>query len=139
MNRPTALNHAVQTADEWLRDLGEAHEEFHDRERGYAALRAVLHNLRNRLTVDEAAHLGAQLPTLIRGVYFGSWKPSQQPGKERHAEPFIEGIMRELNRPPAYCEMATRAVFQLLREKVPGGEIDDVKQMLPQEIRRYWP
>ncbi len=138
MNRPTAINHAVQTADEWLRDLGAAHEEFADRERGYAALRAVLHHLRDRLTVEEAAQLGAQLPTLIRGVYFGSWKPSRQPVRERHAEQFIDAVMRELNRPPAYCEEAVRAVFGLLGARIPAGEIEDVKHMLPEEVRRYW-
>ena len=35
----------------------------------YRVLRAVLHALRDRVTVDVAAKFAAQLPTLLRGVY----------------------------------------------------------------------
>jgi uncharacterized protein (DUF2267 family) len=50
--------------------LSEVDEELggEDRECAYRALRAVLHALRDRLTVDVSAKLAAQLPTLIRGV-----------------------------------------------------------------------
>src|SRR5690606_28951800 len=40
------------------------------RNHSYDALRAVLHALRDRLTVDECADLAAQLPLLVRGVYY---------------------------------------------------------------------
>ncbi len=40
-----------------------------DRHRAYMALRAVLHALRDRLTVEEAAQLAAGLPMLLRGLF----------------------------------------------------------------------
>jgi uncharacterized protein (DUF2267 family) len=38
-----------------------------DKYRTYRLLRATLHALRDRLPAQEAVHLGAQLPMLIRG------------------------------------------------------------------------
>jgi uncharacterized protein (DUF2267 family) len=40
------------------------------RNMSYAALRPVLHALRDRLTVQEAADLAAQLPLLVKGIFF---------------------------------------------------------------------
>ena len=66
----------VDKANRLLRDIEEANGWPKERRKqSYAALRAVLHRLRDRLSVDGAAHLGAQLPTLIRGVYYDGWKP----------------------------------------------------------------
>ena len=47
------------------------------RNQSYTALRAVLHALRDRLTVEESAQFAAQLPMLIRGLYYGGWDPSR--------------------------------------------------------------
>ncbi|MET7663601.1 DUF2267 domain-containing protein [Streptomyces sp. NPDC005356] len=33
------------------------------------------------MSVDEIAHFGAQLPTLIRGIYYDSWRSSETPVK----------------------------------------------------------
>ncbi len=58
----------LQKTHIWLKDLMEELW-WDDQHRAYLALRATLHALRDRLTVDEAVHLGAQLPIIIRGFY----------------------------------------------------------------------
>ena len=40
------------------------------RNQSYAALRSVLQTLRERLTVEETAQFAAQLPMLVRGLYY---------------------------------------------------------------------
>jgi Uncharacterized conserved protein (DUF2267) len=59
----------VQTTNAWLNEIIEIIGP--DRHRAYRVLAAVLHSLRDRLTVNEAAQLGAQLPILLRGIYYG--------------------------------------------------------------------
>jgi uncharacterized protein (DUF2267 family) len=106
----------------------------------YQALRAVLHCLRDRLTTDEAAQLGDQLPMLIRGIYYEAWRPAGKPQKVRSREEFLAWIGARL---PATRlidrEDAARAVFQVLENHVSAGEIHDVVQSLPKEIRALWP
>src|SRR5205085_622817 len=86
-----------------------------DRHRAYHALRAVLHCLRDRLTVDEAAQLGDQLPMLVRGIYYEAWHPAGKPEKIRSREEFLAKIHTHFPKArPINPEDAARAVFQVL-------------------------
>lgn len=126
----------------WLKDLM---EELHwdDRHRAYMALRATLHALRDRLTVEEATDLGAQLPMLIRGIYYEGWNPSKTPTKERHKDEFLAHITKAfrttLTPPDIDPEPVTRAVLQVLARHVTPGEIQDIKASLPKELSDLWP
>ena len=133
------FSETLQKTQVWLEELGD--ELDWDHPAGLlAALRAALHTLRDRLTVGEAAQLGAQLPLIIRGIYYEGWRPAAQPWKERHAEGFLWYVEDELR---GYAELreperVVRAVFRLLRRHVSAGEIDDVIQILPAEVRELW-
>ena len=122
----------------WLTDLmGDLG--WRDERRAYFALRAVLHALRDRLTVDEAVDLAAQLPMLIRGFYFEGWHPAGTPVKERHQSQFLDRVGASLRDDPGLDpETVVRAVFKLLRKHVSPGEVNDMKHMLPGELRNLW-
>ena len=125
----------------WLKEIMETLG-IEDRHRAYMALRAVLHALRDRLTVEEAAQLGAQLPMLIRGLYYEGWDPTGKPLKERHKEEFLAHVARELRTPsgPALDpEAAVRTVFGVLAHRVTEGELADIVGLLPKELRALWP
>jgi len=110
-----------------------------DRQRAYHALRSVLHVLRDRLTVDQACHLAAQLPMLVRGIYFEGYHPAGKPKVTRTQSEFLELVGAGLKgiRPIGTREAAT-AVFEVLEKFVGGPEIEQVKQALPSEIRKLW-
>jgi uncharacterized protein (DUF2267 family) len=113
--------------------------QFQTEGQAYSALRSVLHALRDRLTVDEAAHLAAQLPMLVRGIYFEGWKPSVTPKKIRHQDEFLESVANGLGRNTDIDpEHATRAVFDFLGNKIAMGELEDIIGMMPHEIRELW-
>ena len=56
-----AFDSTIQTTNRWLHEL-EQRLGWDDRQRAYQAMRAVLHALRDCLSVDQAAALGAQAP-----------------------------------------------------------------------------
>jgi uncharacterized protein (DUF2267 family) len=127
-----------QTTNVWLKELGKKLDND-DRHLAYMALRATVHALRDRLAVDEAAHLGAQLPMLIRGVYYEGWRPAGKPEREHTKEAFLAHVAAEARDPDFEPEPAVRAVFELLAERITAGEIEDVKSVLPKPIRALWP
>ena len=63
------FDRTVQAANLWLKELMDALG-WDDRHKAYQGLRTTLHALRDRLTLEEMAQLGAQVPLLIRGVYY---------------------------------------------------------------------
>jgi uncharacterized protein (DUF2267 family) len=111
-----------------------------DKHKVYLALRATLHALRDRLTVDEVAQFGAQLPMLIRGFYYEGWDPTDKPLRVRDKEEFLARIEQQFKDDDSIDpEVVARAVFFVLEHRVTQGEIEDVKQILPAEIRDLWP
>ncbi len=128
----------LQTTNIWLKEIGE--DLGPDRQRCYHALRAVLFALRDRLTVDEAADLSAQLPMLIRGIFFEGFRPSTMPQRIRTQDEFLAKINEHLqNIRPLGADEAARAVFRVLEKNIQGGEMVEVKHMLPPEIRALFP
>lgn len=135
-----AFDSTVQTTNVWLHELmGELG--WDDRHRAYHALRAVLHTVRDRLTIEETADLGAQLPMLIRGVYYEGWHPGRKPvRKARGREEFLAPIGEAFrDHPDVSPEGVLWAVFKVMERHVTPGEIKDVKQVLPECIRALCP
>jgi uncharacterized protein (DUF2267 family) len=105
------------------------------RREAYRDLRAFLQTLRDRLTVDLAAQLGAQLPMLVRGIYYEDWDPSHAPVKMK-AEEFVETFIDRALLPPEREPLAAlKVAADVLRQHVTEGEVEHVLQSLPREIR----
>lgn len=133
------LEHAVQQINVWLKKLTEEHH-FRDRHHAYSALRAVLHALRDRLTPEQAAHFGAQLPTVIRGIYYEGWHLAGTPTTDRQVQEFADRVAAQLPATfPRDAVGTTEAVFDLLAQELDAGEITKIKATLPEPLRGLWP
>ena len=133
------IERAVQTANVWLAEL-DGIIGWQDRARSWRLLRATLHALRDWLQVNEASQLGAQLPTLLRGVYYEGWRPAATPVKPRKYADFRTRIEAAFHTDPLddVADSISR-VFLLLSRHVSEGEIDEVRKALPADIRTLWP
>jgi uncharacterized protein (DUF2267 family) len=130
----------VQKTIPWINDLAKELG-WENKHQVFQGLRATLHALRDRLTVAEAAHLGAQLPILLAGFYYENWRPGASPIKDRTQEQFLNHI-REYFRnidPQVDAQFLVRAVFKILTQRVSPGEIEDVINMMPPALRELWP
>ncbi|WP_063767822.1 DUF2267 domain-containing protein [Streptosporangium roseum] len=108
------------------------------RNRSYSALRVVLHTLRDRLTVDEVARLGSQLPLLTRGIYYGSWDPRRLPIKMNAGEfmarvrsTLPDKILEEID---GDVERLVHTVVHALREHVDEGEWESIRSVVPKDL-----
>ncbi len=134
----SAFQNTLQVTTDWLKELN-AQLNRDDPQQLYRMLRAVLIALRDRMTVEEATDLGAQLPLLVRGFYYEGWNPSKTPTSERDMQSFLNRVSENLV--PAVDgdpEEVTRAVFKVLQNHVTGGEIDDVKSNMPKDLQPLW-
>ena len=138
-NHLPTIDHAVQQLNVWLKTLVTEHH-LPQRQHALSALRAVLHALRDRLTADQAVHLGAELPTLVRGIYYEGWHLASNPSGERQLQPFLDRVQKEL--PPKFPRDAkgtTEAVFALLAAELAHGQIVKLVAELPEPLRVLWP
>lgn len=138
MTIPASISHSVQQTQEWLKALCEAGGYSGETE-ALAVLRAVLHQLRDRLTPQEAVDPAAQLPMIVRGIYYEGWQPLKAPEKVRSQEEFLAGLRAKLAPHPIGPDHATRDVFSLLAQAIDSGEIADVINQLPGGIKELWP
>ncbi len=132
-----SFDQSLSTTLEWLKDV-QSEMGFGDIEDAYAATRAVLIALRDRLTVQEAADFAAQLPMLLQGVYYHGYKPGGKPIKMKTSDEFVDYVAKNLVRQidPVHI---VHAVFAVFKRRVTEGEITDVMNILPQEIAALWP
>lgn len=128
----------LQKSNIWLNEISD--EIGPDKQLAYQALKAVLHAVRDRLLADEAVDLAAQMPILIRGVYFDGWNPTGSPNRKRTKKDFLDRVSSELiDARPVDPEDACRAVFMTLSRHITEGELDQVKKALPKPVREIWP
>lgn len=135
MAEPSIIERSVEKAHLWLNDLAEQLG-TDDHRLAYRVLRAYLHALRDRLTVDEAAQLAAQLPELIRGIYYEGWNPSSTPIRYRDFADFLDRVAADaaLDGETA-ASYAVSAAAGVLRRHVSAGEIEDIRAILPEGLR----
>jgi uncharacterized protein (DUF2267 family) len=133
----SVFEHTIEITNTWLNDLTERLG-WHDKHRAYQALRAVLHALRDRLTVNDASHLAAQLPMLIRGLYYEGYHPSGKPLPERKKSEFLAHVAAECPDESRNDGLITQAVLQVLAKHITHGEVEKIKAVLPPDIRSLW-
>ncbi|WP_020574215.1 DUF2267 domain-containing protein [Actinopolymorpha alba] len=125
VDKTNRILHLIEEAYGWPRER---------RNQSYAALRALLHTLRDRLTVEQAAQLAAQLPMLVRGIYYEGWEPHKVPVKMGREE-FLERIRRECRfEAPGGVEPLIHTVLQALRAHITEGEWEDVRASVPKNL-----
>jgi uncharacterized protein (DUF2267 family) len=152
-----SIDHTVQLTHIWINDL-DSRLGWENKHRSYRLLRTVLQALRDWLPVNEAAGLGAQLPELLRGVYYEHWRPATTPVKHRKKAEFLARIADAFRNDPMplrqfsnfcpirsqplksrMCGMSCRQIsgfFGRFLRKLPGGLLQ--KEFKAQHLVNFW-
>jgi uncharacterized protein (DUF2267 family) len=135
--KPNAIDRTVQKTNVWLHEICTGLE-VQDERLAYHALRGVLHAIRDRLSIESAAAFGAQLPLLIRGIYYEGWHAHGKPLHVRTAEAFLDLVAENL---AADAELriepqrAIDAVFATLQAHADPGAVEKFFNGLPADIQ----
>jgi len=129
----SVIERTISKTNEWLERLCREMNND-DRQHAYVLLRAVLHTLRDRIGPEVSVHLAAQLPLLVRGIFYEGWDPGATPQKLTLDE-FINRVEREAHlRSAAEAASGARAVMQVLWDELAPGTMDHVSAVLPDEF-----
>jgi uncharacterized protein (DUF2267 family) len=129
------VERSVHNTNQWLSELARELD-TEDREEAWRVLRAYLQMLRDRLTVEEAAQLAAQLPLVLRGAFYEGFDPGHQPVKLRDRDEFLSAFAERAQlTDPGRAAQAVEAASRVLRRHVTAGEFEDVLAQLPSELR----
>jgi uncharacterized protein (DUF2267 family) len=131
VSKTNEVLHEIEQVFGWPKDR---------RELSYDALRSALHVLRDRLPVQEAADLAAQLPMVMRGLYYEGWRPAKVPVKMNHEE-FLQRVQHdfpyEVEGGP---ERVVRTVLGVLSQHyIAEGELEDIRSSLPKDLAAVLP
>ena len=113
-----SIERTVELTHRWINDL-DARLGWENKHRSFRLLRTVLQALRDWLSVNVAANFGAQLPELLRGIYYEHWRPIATPVKERHKADFIARVDKAFKADPIlFTSEAVTTVFEEARRAV---------------------
>ena len=129
------FDEALQATNIWLKELMEILR-WTERSHAYRALKTVMHEIRDRLPVPLAANFSAQMPLLVRGMFFEGWSPGSEHQPERSLEAFLAPIEKTFeNYPGVKAESVAAAVFEVISRHISPGEVENVLQAVPKPIR----
>jgi uncharacterized protein (DUF2267 family) len=134
----TTFDDTIHTTNTWLHEIT-SRMGWDERQRGYRLLRLSLHAIRDRLSVAETAHLSAQLPLLIRGIFFEGWQPMRKREGGRDIASFLADIRAAFSDDPAFdAEAGFREVISVMRLHVSAGEMEDIARAMPDTLKPLW-
>lgn len=130
-----AIERSMHKTYQWISDVA-VQLGTNDRRRAYRVLRGFLHLLRDRLPADEGAHLAAQLPHFLRGIFYEDWRPADAPQAFRTREELLRRLADAASLSgPTEASLALDACSRVLRRHVSEGELRDVMANLPDRLR----
>ena len=133
------FDRTVHETNQWLQ-IVMAELKTSSRHQAYMALRASLHALRDRIGPENAVHFAAQLPILLRGVFYEGWRPSETPTRERRLDDFLAYVESILGSKSGLdAGEALRAGFAAIAWSVSPAEVLKLINVLPRELRVLWP
>ncbi len=140
MSRLPVIDRASQDTYAWLNQIADL-TGIPDTQLAYHALRGVLFALRDCLIPDEAMDLAAQLPMLVRGIFFEGYRIAHKPMRCRSRDEFLQRVHDELqqSRINLAPEVATEIVLKVLSDHISQGEARQVHDMLHSRIQALWP
>ncbi|MFW5822923.1 MAG: DUF2267 domain-containing protein [Tangfeifania sp.] len=108
-------------------------------------LRAVLHTLRDRLTVSESLDLLAQLPMFLKAVYVENWKYLEKPTSIATLDEFTEEVKKHQDQYGEYefsWEKPTKEIVAIvlneLGKYITEGETRHILAQLPKDLEAFF-
>jgi uncharacterized protein (DUF2267 family) len=108
-------------------------------------LRAVLHTIRERITISESLNMISQFPMFLKAIYVDTWEYREKPLGIKRKEEFyaeVEKHQSKYGEQEFNWNMSTekiiQTVFNTLGKYVSKGEAENIISQLPKELKEIF-
>lgn len=110
-------------------------------------LRAVLHTLRDRITIGESLHLLSQLPLILKGIYVEHWEYKEKPVAFQSLDEFKDAVEKEqakhgeheFNWNESTDQLVARVLASLGKHFLNDGQLHHIAVQMPKEVQQLFP
>lgn len=136
----------AQDANAFMKRLAEELGHPDEPRRAEIVVRAVLHTLRDRITVPESLNFMAQLPMFLKAVYVDEWKYRERPERLKNLEEFAEKVKahqshygeQQFDWPEHTGDLIEKTLAFIQKNYLTKGEVEDIKAQLPRELEHIF-
>lgn len=135
------FNQFAAEANSFLKEYTKELNLKNDTDKAGRILTAILHGLREIISIQESLQLIAQFPMFLKAVYVNGWS-SHKKKKVKNMEELID-LIRDFNGVTAFhdfeneelAENYIHTTFILLRKFISLGEMEDIRSELPKDLK----
>ena len=135
------FNQFAKEGNAFLKEFAKKINMPNDTDKAGRILSSILHGLREVITIEESFQLISQFPMFLKAVYVNKWS-TRRKKKVKTMTDFID-LIREMNGVTAsndfeseeVAENYINATFILLRKYVSLGELEDLRTVLPKDLK----
>lgn len=113
-----------------------------DTARAGRKLKAVLHTLRNHLTIEESVQMLAQLPMFMKAIFVDKWSLRNNAKRTKHLDDFYKEVQNTIKETSQLdfphlvdASEATSVVLFMLKRYVSEGEMEDLRAVMPKDLK----
>jgi len=136
------FNQFAVEANTFLKEYAKEMNLVDDQDKAARILSAVLHGLREIISIEESLQLMAQLPMFLKAVYVNGWSIRKKNNRIRHMKEFID-LVRSFDGVTSRYDFESNEIaehyinttFFVLRKYVSPGEMQDIRDELPKNLK----
>lgn len=126
----------------FINELAEKLNHPEDTIRAARKLKAVLHSLRNHLTVEESVQLLSQLPMFMKAIFVDKWTFHHKAKRIKHLDDFYKEVQNTIKETSQLdfphlndASEATSVILFMLKRYVSEGEMEDIRSIMPKNLK----
>ncbi|HSQ47074.1 MAG TPA: DUF2267 domain-containing protein [Lutibacter sp.] len=135
------FNQFAKEGNAFLKEFAKKINMPNDTDKAGRILSSILHGLREVITTEESLQLISQFPMFLKAVYVNKWT-TRKKVRVKTMTDFID-LIRELDGVTSLNDFESEEVaenyinstFMMLRKYVSLGELEDIRTVLPKELK----
>ncbi|WP_340104751.1 DUF2267 domain-containing protein [Rhodohalobacter sp. 8-1] len=142
-NSPVDVEKYVHDVNEYINQLAVDLEHPEEQQRVLRIWRAVMHTIRDRITISESFDLMAALPLILRGIYTTGWKYTESPKYDydtvEEMKDQVKSLQSQYGEQDFNWMKSTEEIISIVLDSLEryftDGQMKHIRSQLPKDIK----